>query len=191
MAVTDGGRCVVVGGGFGGLQAVKALGRANVDVTLVDRHNYHLFQPLSYQVATGSLSPGEIAVPLRRVFRRDRRVRVLMGEVTGFDLARQQVEIIPAVVDTSPRTIPYDTRGAVAGTSRGNCPGGSHSGGRATGQRRGQVERRLDREPRDEDGGVGGRGDGLPTRPDARRGERGRGRPRRASDRRAGPDAPG
>ena len=82
MAAAGGGRCVVVGGGFGGLQAVKALGKANVDVTLVDRHNYHLFQPLSYQVATGSLSPSEIAIPLRRVFRHDKGVRVLMSEVT-------------------------------------------------------------------------------------------------------------
>jgi NADH dehydrogenase len=117
MAAADGGRCVVVGGGFGGLQAVKALGKANVDVTLVDRNNYHLFQPLSYQVATGSLSPGEIAVPLRRVFRRDRRVRVLMGEVTGFDLARRQVEISPAVVGTSPLMIPYDTLVVAGGSS--------------------------------------------------------------------------
>lgn len=76
-------RVVVVGGGFGGLQAVKALARAEVDVTLIDRNNYHLFQPLSYQVATGSLSPGEIAVPLRQILRREPRVRVVMGEVTG------------------------------------------------------------------------------------------------------------
>src|SRR5207302_10440450 len=117
MPAADGGRCVVVGGGFGGLQAVKALSRANVDVTLVDRNNYHLFQPLSYQVATGSLSPGEIAVPLRRVFRRDRRVRVLMGEVTGFDLARRQVEISPVVVGTSPLMIPYDTLVVAGGSS--------------------------------------------------------------------------
>ena len=117
MAVADGGRCVVVGGGFGGLQAVKALGGTNIDVTLVDRHNYHLFQPLSYQVATGSLSPGEIAVPLRRVFRRDRHVRVLMGEVTGFDLARREIEVTPAVVGASRQTIPYDTLVVAGGSS--------------------------------------------------------------------------
>ena len=109
MAAADGGRCVVVGGGFGGLQAVKALSRANVDVTLVDRHNYHLFQPLSYQVATGSLSPGEIAVPLRWIFRRDRGVRVLMGEVTGFDLARRELSVTPSVAGAPPQTIRYDT----------------------------------------------------------------------------------
>jgi NADH:ubiquinone reductase (H+-translocating) len=66
-------RVVVVGGGFGGLQAVKALRHAAVDITLIDRRNFHLFQPLVYQVATGALSPGEIAVPLRWIFRRRTR----------------------------------------------------------------------------------------------------------------------
>ena len=84
------GRVVVVGGGFGGLQAVKMLARADLDVTLIDRNNYHLFQPLCYQVATGSLSPGEIAVPLRQIFRREPRVRVVMEEVTGFDLKQKR-----------------------------------------------------------------------------------------------------
>jgi NADH dehydrogenase len=106
-----------VGGGFGGLQAVKELGKANVDVTLVDRHNYHLFQPLNYQVATASLSPGEIAVPLRWIFRRNRRVRVLMGEVTGFDLAHRKVELTPAVDNISPQTLPYDTLVVSGGSS--------------------------------------------------------------------------
>jgi len=117
MAAAGGGRCVVVGGGFGGLQAVKALGKANVDVTLVDRHNYHLFQPLSYQVATGSLSPSEIAIPLRRVFRHDKRVRVLMSEVTGLDLARREVELTPPVVGAPRQTIPYDTLVVAGGSS--------------------------------------------------------------------------
>jgi NADH dehydrogenase len=72
----------VVGGGFGGLEAVKALRRLPVDVTLIDRTNYHLFQPLNYQVATAALSPDEIAEPLRTIFRRDRNVRVRLGEVT-------------------------------------------------------------------------------------------------------------
>jgi NADH:ubiquinone reductase (H+-translocating) len=66
----------------GGLEAVKALRRLPVDVTLIDRTNYHLFQPLNYQVATAALSPDEIAEPLRTIFRRDRNVRVLLGEVT-------------------------------------------------------------------------------------------------------------
>jgi NADH dehydrogenase len=99
---------VVVGGGFGGLQAVRALARAGIDVTLIDRNNYHLFQPLSYQVATGSLSPGEIAVPLRQVFRRRPRVRVVLGEVAGFKLDEREV-LIESETESSPRTIPYDT----------------------------------------------------------------------------------
>ena len=84
---------VVVGGGFGGLQAALKLRRAPVEVTLVDRRNFHLFQPLTYQVATGALSPGEIAYPLRAIFKRDRNVRVLMAEVADFDLERREVRL--------------------------------------------------------------------------------------------------
>src|SRR5919198_29265 len=79
-------RVVIVGGGFGGLQAALKLRRAPVELTLVDRRNFHLFQPLTYQVATGALSPGEIAYPLRSIFRRHPNVRVVMAEVSGFDL---------------------------------------------------------------------------------------------------------
>lgn len=91
-------RVVVVGGGFGGLHVVRALRGAPVEVTVVDRRNYHLFQPLVYQVATGALSPGEIAVPLRQAFKRDTNVRVMLGEVTGFDLAGMRV-FFTAVAD--------------------------------------------------------------------------------------------
>jgi NADH dehydrogenase len=84
-------RLVVVGGGFGGLQVVRHLKRAPVEITLVDRRNFHLFQPLAYQVATGALSPAEIASPLRGIFKRQENVRVLLGEVTGFDLGRRVV----------------------------------------------------------------------------------------------------
>jgi NADH:ubiquinone reductase (H+-translocating) len=84
-------RVVVVGGGFGGLYAAHALGKASVQVTLIDRRNFHLFQPLLYQVATGGLSPANIAAPLRAVLKRQRNTRVLLGEVIDFDLARRQV----------------------------------------------------------------------------------------------------
>jgi NADH:quinone reductase (non-electrogenic) len=109
-------RIVVVGGGFGGLQAVEQLRKAPVDVTLVDRRNFHLFQPLTYQVATGALSPGEIAYPLRAIFKRNRNVRVVMAEVAGFDLAGHQVRLQPA--DGLEQTqVEYDTL-IVAGGSR-------------------------------------------------------------------------
>ena len=94
--IPDRPRVVVVGGGFGGLQAAKALAGAPVDITLIDRRNFHLFQPLVYQVATGALSPGEIAAPLRGVFRRQRNVRVMLAEVAGFDLDAREVSSTPA-----------------------------------------------------------------------------------------------
>jgi NADH dehydrogenase len=87
------GRVVVVGGGFGGLEATKALARTGVEVTLVDRHNYHLFQPLTYQVATGGLAAGDIAVPLRHILRSYPNVQVLMAEMTGLDLAQKEILI--------------------------------------------------------------------------------------------------
>lgn len=84
---------IVVGGGFGGLFAVKALKRLPVRVTLVDRHNHHVFQPLLYQVATAGLSPGDIAAPIRWVLRRQKNVRVLLGDVRGIDLAARRVQL--------------------------------------------------------------------------------------------------
>src|SRR5437773_323736 len=80
-----------LGGGFGGLYAAKALGHAPVDVTLVDRRNFHLFQPLLYQVATGSLSPGEIAAPLRALLRKQSNTRVLLGEASDLDVPNRRV----------------------------------------------------------------------------------------------------
>jgi NADH dehydrogenase len=84
-------RVVIVGGGFGGLYAAQALRKARVQVTLIDRRNFHLFQPLLYQVATGGLSPANIASPLRAVLRRHRNATVLLGEVVDFDLDRREV----------------------------------------------------------------------------------------------------
>src|SRR5580658_2703398 len=96
-------RVVVVGGGFGGLYATRMLKHADVDVTLIDRRNFHLFQPLLYQVATGALSPGEIASPLRYVLNGQKNTRVLLGEVCDIDpLGR-------VVVLTDRQCVPYDT----------------------------------------------------------------------------------
>ena len=110
-------RVVVVGGGFAGLQAVRGLRRAPVDVTLVDRQNYTLFQPLVYQVATGALSAAEIAAPLRAVFRRQRNARVVLGEVMGFDLERRQIAVGDLPSGEGEISLGYDTL-VVAGGSR-------------------------------------------------------------------------
>ena len=102
-------RVAIIGGGFGGLQAVHQLRRADVDVTLIDRRNFHLFQPLSYQVATGALSATEICFPLRWIFRRHKNVRVLLGTVTDFDLDGRSLRVEPGAGDEGPMMIPYDT----------------------------------------------------------------------------------
>lgn len=86
-------RVVIVGGGFGGLWAAKALANKAVDVTLVDRKNHHVFQPLLYQVATAVLSPGEIATPIRRILHYAKNIEVILGEVTGFDTGRKIVRL--------------------------------------------------------------------------------------------------
>ncbi|HEY6014664.1 MAG TPA: FAD-dependent oxidoreductase, partial [Candidatus Limnocylindrales bacterium] len=97
-------RVTVVGGGFGGLYAARSLGiDPEVRLTLIDRRNFHLFQPLLYQVATGALSPGEIAQPLRSVLRRQRNTTVILGEAIGLDPERREV----LLADGGP--IAYDT----------------------------------------------------------------------------------
>ncbi|MGC9971374.1 MAG: NAD(P)/FAD-dependent oxidoreductase [Bryobacteraceae bacterium] len=91
--MNTGHRVLILGGGFGGLHAARALKRAPVDVTLIDRRNFHLFQPLLYQVATGSLSPGEIAAPLRSVLSRQKNTRVLLGEAVDIDPGTRRVTL--------------------------------------------------------------------------------------------------
>ena len=100
---------VVVGGGFGGMRAVAKLRRAPVEVTLVDRRNFHLFQPLTYQVATGALSAGEIAYPLRAMFKRNRNVRVLLAEVVDFDLDARELHLRSTSAVPTPERLGYDT----------------------------------------------------------------------------------
>src|SRR5437016_4515220 len=94
-------RTVIVGGGFGGLYAAKSLGMAPFAVTVIDRPNFHLFQPLLYQVATGALSPGEVASPLRYILQKHRNTEVLMGEVVDLDIDNRRVIL-------SDGEVPYD-----------------------------------------------------------------------------------
>lgn len=104
-------RVVIVGGGFGGLYAAKALGKsADIEVTVVDKRNFHLFQPLLYQVATGKLSPGDISSPLRAILNPYRRVKVLMDTVTDIDPVQQHVQL-------KNDTLPYDTLIIATGVS--------------------------------------------------------------------------
>jgi NADH dehydrogenase len=84
-------RVVIVGAGFGGLTAAKRLAKTPLDVTIVDQHNYHLFQPLLYQVATASLSPADIASPIRGILRDVDNVKVILAKVSGVDVARREV----------------------------------------------------------------------------------------------------
>jgi NADH dehydrogenase len=112
MPQSDRPRVVIVGGGFGGLYAAKALQHCSVDVTLVDRRNFHLFQPLLYQVAAGWLSAGDIAQPLRAVFATDAHISVIMGEVVDLDVARRTLRLREGA-------LPYDIAIIAAGTGPG------------------------------------------------------------------------
>src|SRR5499427_5676250 len=94
-------RVVIIGGGFGGIEAAKALRGAAVDVTVIDRHNHHCFQPLLYQVATAALSPADVAWPIRHMLARQRNTTVLMGEVRAIDTRLR-------VVQTAELAVPYD-----------------------------------------------------------------------------------
>ena len=104
-------RVVIVGGGFAGLYAAQSLGREPVDVTLIDRRNFHLFQPLLYQVATGGLSPGEISAPLRVVLSKQKNTRVLLGEVSDIDVAAHEVVL------SDHTRYPYDSLIIAAGAT--------------------------------------------------------------------------
>lgn len=108
--MADKHRVLILGGGFGGLYAAQALKRAPVEVTLLDHRNFHLFQPLLYQVATGSLSPGEIAAPLRGVLAKQKNTRVLLGEAVDIDPVAKQVLLKDGA------EIPYDSLIVATGT---------------------------------------------------------------------------
>ncbi|MDX1494280.1 MAG: NAD(P)/FAD-dependent oxidoreductase, partial [Longimicrobiales bacterium] len=103
-------RVVVVGAGFGGLEVVRRLARCDCDVILLDRRNHHLFQPLLYQVATAALSPADIAEPIRAIVRKHKNVQVVLGEVTGVDLASRTVR-------ANDEEIPYDWLVLAAGAT--------------------------------------------------------------------------
>src|SRR5256714_2183421 len=136
-------RVVIIGGGFGGLFATKSLAMAPVDVTLVDPHNYHLFQPLLYQVSTGILSEGQIGPALREVTRNARNCRVELAEVTGFDLDRRVVSALDPI--GRPMEIPYDSLIVAAGgrtPSFGNRQFGQFAPGVKTTNRAPPLRRR-------------------------------------------------
>src|SRR5579884_1641117 len=92
---------VIVGAGFGGLEAAKRLGEPSVEVTVIDRNNFHLFQPMLYQVATAGLAPDDICTPIREILRKQEHTEVLMDEVTDIDVQGQQVV-------TNTQRIPFD-----------------------------------------------------------------------------------
>jgi NADH dehydrogenase len=136
-------RVVVVGGGFGGLNVAQYLRRVAVHVTLIDRRNFHLFQPLLYQVATGELSPANIAAPLRSVLERQQNCVVLMGEVTGFDVGSEKV-----LVDSThgSEEIPFDTLVVAAGATHsyfGHGDWARHAPGLKTIEDATEIRRRL------------------------------------------------
>jgi glycine/D-amino acid oxidase-like deaminating enzyme len=101
-------RVVIVGGGFGGVSAARGLARAPVDVTLVDRNNHHVFQPLLYQVATAHLAPGDIAAPIRQLLGGQRNTSVFLGEVTGVDAATRTVRFAAGGEASEARELAYD-----------------------------------------------------------------------------------
>ena len=120
MSSTNRKKVIIVGGGFGGLHAARSLKRADVDVTIVDRRNFHLFQPLLYQVATGELSPANIAAPIRAIVRRQKNATVLLGEVVGVDPTHKTIEVHsaePGETEIQSQTLSYDWLIVAAGAT--------------------------------------------------------------------------
>ncbi|MBL8873831.1 MAG: NAD(P)/FAD-dependent oxidoreductase [Planctomycetaceae bacterium] len=130
---------VIIGGGFGGLEVAKSLANCNVRVTLIDRRNYHLFQPMLYQVATAALSPADIACPIRQVLSRIKNCNVVLAEVAGIDLQNQQVQF-------THNAIPYDYLVLAAGASHsyfGNDHWAQYAPGLKTLENATEIRRRL------------------------------------------------
>ena len=133
-------RIVIIGCGFGGLEAAKALRNANVDVTLIDRTNHHLFQPLLYQVATAGLSAPSIAAPARFLFRKQRNVTTLLGEVVDIDVAARAVSL------ENGERVPYDHLIVAAGATHsyfGNDQWATHAPGLKTLEDAFEIRRRV------------------------------------------------
>jgi NADH dehydrogenase len=132
-------RVLIAGGGFGGLYAARALAKAPVEVTLIDRQNYHLFQPLLYQVAIGGLAPADIAAPLRWVLRQQPNARVILGEIEGVDLPGRRLQVEGA-------WYPYDTLIVATGATHhyfGNDSWGEHAPGLKTLRDATEMRRRI------------------------------------------------
>jgi NADH dehydrogenase len=110
-------RVAVIGGGFGGLEAAKHLAAGPVEVTLIDRRNFHLFQPLTYQVATGALSPAEVCYPLRAIFKGRPNVRVVMATVEAVDLGERKLRLRPGAEGGEDFEVDYDTLVVAAGSA--------------------------------------------------------------------------
>lgn len=131
---------VIVGGGFGGLLAAQGLRKSACQVTLVDRRNFHLFQPLLYQVATGGLSPANIASPLRSILRKQKNTRVLLGEVNGVDLAARTLSLADGT------TLPFDTLIVATGATHtyfGHDDWAEHAPGLKTIEDATEIRRRV------------------------------------------------
>ncbi len=139
-------RVVVVGGGFAGLQAVRGLRGVDADVTLVDRRNFHLFQPLLYQVATGALSPGEIAYPLRGILARQENARVVLADVAAIDLPGKRIVLRGQGSETDLAGLAYDSLIVAAGAAPsyfGHAEWAPHAPGLKTVEDAWEIRRRI------------------------------------------------